>query len=89
MNSKTSTFLTLISAMMFGGAALANQGYVTGHHEMPDDGNNMHFKGKMLGHFEHLGANNDGRVTREEMVAHEETVKEFKKMVEERMDRER
>ncbi len=89
MTRKTSTILTLISAIMFGGAALANQGYVTGHHEMPDDGNNMHFKGAMLGHFEHLDTSNDGKVTREEMVAHEETAKKFNKMVEERIGRNR
>lgn len=85
MIRKTSTFLTLISAITLGGAALADQGYVTGHHEMPDNGNNMHFEGKMLGHFQHLDANNDGKVTREEMAAHEDTMKEFNKMVEERM----
>ncbi|MEO1138123.1 MAG: hypothetical protein AAFW87_01595 [Pseudomonadota bacterium] len=85
MNRKTSTLLTLIAATTIGGAALADQGFVTGHHEMPDNGNNMHFEGEMLGHFEHLDQDNDGKVTRAEMAAHEDRMKKFKNMVENRM----
>ncbi len=85
MTRKTSTFLTLIASITLTGAAFADSGYVSGHHELPNTGNNMHFEGQMLGHFEHLDTDKDGRVTREEMAAHEDTVKEFNKMVEERM----
>lgn len=85
MNRKTSSILTLIAATTVGGAALADSGFITGHHDMPNQGSNMHFEGAMLGHFEHLDTNNDGKVTRDEMIAHEETVKKFNKMVEDRM----
>lgn len=85
MKRKTTSILTLIAAITLGGAAMADQGYITGHHNMPDEGNNMHFEGAMLGHFEHLDTNEDGKVSREEMAAHEDTVKMFKKMVEDRM----
>ena len=85
MKRKTTSVLTLIAAITLGGAALADQGFVTGHHDMPNEGNNMHFEGNMLGHFQHLDANDDGKVSREEMTAHDDNVKKFKEMVEERM----
>ncbi len=89
MNHKTSSFLTLIAAITVGGAALAESGYASGHHELPDRGNNMHLEGEMLGHFEHLDKNDDSKVSREEMAAHEDTVRKFNKVFEERTRQDR
>lgn len=89
MTRKTSAFLTLIASITLAGAAFADSGYVSGHHELPNTGNNMHFEGEMLGHFNHLDKNEDGKVTRDEMAAHENTVKKFNKTVEERFGNDR
>lgn len=89
MARKTSTFLMLIATTAVAGAAFADSGFITGHHEMPDTGNNMHLEGEMLAHFEHLDKNDDGKVTREEMAVHEGTMKMFKKMAEDRMGKDR
>lgn len=80
----TQIFATLASAA-FAGAALADAGHVTGHHNMPDQGGNMHYNGQMMGQFNHLDQDGDGKVTRGELAAQDEMSRQFKETVKERM----
>ncbi len=84
MKRNTTLIFATALATTLGGAAFADMGYVTGHHELPDRGNNVHMNDTMRGHFEHADQNNDGKVSRAEMEAHMEAASEFKSMFEER-----
>jgi hypothetical protein len=87
MKRNTTLILATALATALGGAALADMGYVTGHHELPDRDNNIHMTDIMRGHFDHADQNEDGKVTREEMEAHLTAAKEFQSMFEERNGR--
>ena len=85
---RTTAFAIATSvATVLGGAALADQGFVTGHHDLPDQDNNVHMNDTMRGHFEHADQNGDGKVSRSEMEAHVNAATEFKSMFEERNGR--
>lgn len=71
-------------ATLMGGAALADEGFITGHHELPDQGNNVHMSDTMKGHFDHADQNGDGKVSRAEMEAHMNSATEFQSMFQER-----
>ena len=86
MKRNTTLILATLFSTALGGAALADMGYVTGHHELPDRDNNVHMNDTMRGHFDHADQNDDGKVTRAEMEAHMEVASEFKSMFEERFD---
>lgn len=62
----------ILAANATAGAALADNGYATGHHALPDRGNATHQSGTMMSHFNHLDQNKDGQVSREEMATHED-----------------
>ncbi|MDA3858182.1 MAG: hypothetical protein PF480_08095 [Roseovarius sp.] len=84
MKRNTTLILATTIATVIGGVALADIGYVTGHHELPDKDNNIYMTDTMRGHFEHADLNKDGKVSRTEMETHMEAASEFKKMFEER-----
>ncbi|MGK7655045.1 hypothetical protein ACSQ76_22435 [Roseovarius sp. B08] len=85
MKRKTTLILATAFATALGGAALADTGYITGHHDLPDRDNNIHMNDTMSGHFDHADQNKDGKVTRAEMEAHMQAASEFKSMFEERL----
>ena len=87
MTYKMITAATFATAMGLGGVALADTGFITGHHDMPDDGNNVHMDDTMMGHFEHVDQDNDGKVTRAEIEAHAERSAQFNEMFEDRVRR--
>jgi hypothetical protein len=87
MKRNTTLVFATAFATALGGAALADMGYVTGHHELPDRDNNIHMTDNMRGHFDHADHNNDGKVTRAEMEAHMKAASEFKKTFEQRNGR--
>ena len=87
MKRYTATILSVAVATVMGSAAFADQGFITGHHNMADEGNNVHMNDTMRGHFEHADQNGDGKVTRAEMEAHREAVAEFHEMFQERSGR--
>jgi hypothetical protein len=86
MKRNTSLIIATAFATVVGGAALADMGYVTGHHDLPDRDNNIHMTDNMRGHFDHSDRNDDDKVTREEMDAHMAAASEFQRMFEERND---
>lgn len=87
MKRYTATIIAAAVATTMGGAALADEGFITGHHDMADDGNNVHMDDTMRGHFEHADKDNDGKVTKAEVEAHVNAAEEFKSMFEERSGR--
>jgi len=76
--------LAIAIATTVGGAAFANMGYISGHHNLPDRDNNIHMTDTMRGHFDHADQNEDGKVTRDEMETHMKAASEFQRMFEER-----
>jgi hypothetical protein len=84
MKRNTKLILATAIATVIGGAAFANKGYVTGHHELPDRDNNIHMSDTMRGHFDHADQNDDGKVTRAEVEEHMKAASKFQKMFEER-----
>lgn len=87
MKRNTALVLATTIATVMGGAALADKGYITGHHEKPDQDNNVHMSDTMRGHFEHADQNDDGKVTYDEMEAHMNAATKFQIMFEERSGR--
>ncbi|UXX85237.1 hypothetical protein [Roseovarius pelagicus] len=84
MNRNTTFIFATAVATVMGGAAFADNGFVTGHHELPDRDNNVHMGDTMRGHFEHADQNGDGKVSRAEMEAHMNAAMEFQSMFEDR-----
>lgn len=70
MNRNMTYAVAILAATSFAGGALASNGYATGHHGLPERGDAMHVDGTMMGHFDHIDRNDDGKVSREEMAAH-------------------
>ncbi|MDA3857114.1 MAG: hypothetical protein PF480_02460 [Roseovarius sp.] len=87
MKRNTTLGLATVIATVIGGAAFANMGYVSGHHDLPDRDNNIHMTDTMRGHFDHADQNDDGKVTRDEMEAHMQAASEFQRMFEKRNGR--
>ena len=81
------TLILATTIAMAGGAAFADMGYISGHHELPDRDNNIHMTDNMRGHFDHADQNEDGKVTREEMETHMQAASEFQRMFEKRNGR--
>ena len=84
MTRNTTPILAAAVATTIGGAAFADMGYISGHHNLPDRDNNIHMTDTMRGHFDHADQNEDGKVTRDEMEAHMKAASEFQQIFEER-----
>lgn len=86
MTGKIAPVLALVAATAFGSAALAGNGYMTGHHDLPDRAGATRVDGNMMGHFDDLDQNDDGTVSRAEIVAHDERTQRFEETAQERME---
>ena len=79
MGRKLALIFCTTVAVSAGGIVLADNGYGTGHHELPKRGDSTHSGDTMKGHFRHIDRNQDGMVSREEVEAHDERDKWFKR----------
>lgn len=79
MKRNLTLILLTTVAVSAGGAALADNGYVTGHHELPQRSGITHSGDTMKGHFRHIDRNGDGVASRQEVEAHDDRDKWFKR----------
>ena len=79
MNRNLMLILITTAAVGAGGAVLADNGYGTGHHELPERGVNTHSGDTMKGHFRHIDRNQDGMASRQEVEDHDDRDKWFKR----------
>lgn len=67
------------ASISVGGIAVADSGYGTGHHELTERSESTHSGDTMKGHFDHMDANDDGVVSRNEIDAHDDRDQWFKR----------
>ena len=84
MKYKAVSAIAFSSLIALSGAALADSPPVTADMNQPDEGMNMHMDDGMKRHFEYLDHDNDGKVTKAEMDAHDKMSEHFHKMIKDR-----
>ncbi|KRS12232.1 hypothetical protein [Roseovarius indicus] len=79
MEHNLTLILTAAAALAAGSAVLAESGYGTGHHKLPERSEFSHSGDTMKAHFRHIDRNQDGVASREEVEVHDGRDKWFKR----------